>query len=85
MVKIRGSQWEPDFQIHESLILGLPDSARLKFDGGGRGPSLMGVGPFQPIITHKKGPGKFTKSAEGAHHYNVQWLKYNLLDLVAQW
>jgi hypothetical protein len=43
-----------------------------------------GVGSFRHIITYMKGRGKFTKSAQGAYHYNMKGLKYKFLGLVLQ-
>jgi hypothetical protein len=61
----------------------LPGPARHKLNVGSRA-LARGVGSFRPIITYTKGRGRFTKSAEGAHSCNMQWLEYKFLSLVSQ-
>jgi hypothetical protein len=62
------------FQANESLILRQPGLAHHKFNVGSRA-LARGVGSFRPTITNIKERGRFTKSAEEAHHYNKPWLK----------
>jgi hypothetical protein len=50
----------------------------------GRWPSLEVWVPSGLCITYMKGRSRFTKGAQGTHHYNMQWLEYKFLGPVSQ-